>query len=252
MPTIVAATVVTFEAIEVAVFVTTFWTPPMSFEIRDCTSPVRVRVKKASDSRCRWRKTAARRSCITRWPTWFESSVWTTPEHADDDRDRDHPAGVERERAGVVRPDRLEHALEQERRHHAERRGDDDQQEQPAEPQPCTARTAGPIRRRFARRTAGSAGRSGGASDKRKNLAISIQDYARGKRRLWGPHSSRHVRTALRHRRRRLTRRARRAGQSVVEQRRSSPAAHSSSPAEIGHVIAARTGRLAACDPAFS
>ena len=68
-PTMVAATVVTFDAIDVAVFVTTFCTPPMSFEIRDCTSPVRVRVKKASDSRCRCRKTAARRSCITRWPT---------------------------------------------------------------------------------------------------------------------------------------------------------------------------------------
>ena len=62
----VATTVVTFDAIDVAVFVTTFCTPPMSFEILDCTSPVRVRVKKASDSRCRCRKTAARRSCITR------------------------------------------------------------------------------------------------------------------------------------------------------------------------------------------
>ena len=31
MPIIVATTVVTFEAIEVAVFVTTLWTPPMSF-----------------------------------------------------------------------------------------------------------------------------------------------------------------------------------------------------------------------------
>ena len=60
-------------------FVTTFWTPPMSFWIRDCTSPVRVRVKKASERRCRWRKTAARRSCITRWPTWFERSVCMTP-----------------------------------------------------------------------------------------------------------------------------------------------------------------------------
>ena len=69
MPTIVAATVVTLEAIEVAVFVTTFWTPPMSLEIRDCTSPVRVRVKNASDNRCRCRNTAARRSCMTRWPT---------------------------------------------------------------------------------------------------------------------------------------------------------------------------------------
>jgi hypothetical protein len=79
MPIIVATTVVTFEAIEVAVLVTTLCTPPMSFEILDCTSPVRVRVKNASDRRCKWRKTLARRSCITRWPTWFESSVWTTP-----------------------------------------------------------------------------------------------------------------------------------------------------------------------------
>ena len=77
--TIVATIVVTFDAIDVAVFVTTFWMPPMSFEIRDCTSPVRVRVKNASESRCRWRKTAARRSCITRWPTWLESSVCHTP-----------------------------------------------------------------------------------------------------------------------------------------------------------------------------
>ena len=51
----VATTVVTFEVIEVAVDVTTSCTPPMSFEIRDCTSPVRVRVKKASESRCRCR-----------------------------------------------------------------------------------------------------------------------------------------------------------------------------------------------------
>ncbi len=53
--TIVASTVVTLETIEVAVEVTTDWTPPMSLAIRDCTSPVRVRVKNASDSRCRWR-----------------------------------------------------------------------------------------------------------------------------------------------------------------------------------------------------
>jgi hypothetical protein len=75
MPIIVATTVVRLEAMLVAVFVTTFWTPPMSLLMRDCTSPVRVRVKKASESRCRWRKTLARRSCITRCPTWFESSV---------------------------------------------------------------------------------------------------------------------------------------------------------------------------------
>ena len=53
MATTVASTVVTFETIEVAVEVTTSCTPPMSFARRDCTSPVRVRVKKASESRCR-------------------------------------------------------------------------------------------------------------------------------------------------------------------------------------------------------
>jgi hypothetical protein len=53
MATTAAITVVVFETIEVAVDVTTRSTPPMSFAIRDCTSPVRVRVKKASESRCR-------------------------------------------------------------------------------------------------------------------------------------------------------------------------------------------------------
>ena len=55
MATIVAITVVAFWAIEVAVVVTTLSIPPMSLAIRDCTSPVRVRVKKANDMRCRWR-----------------------------------------------------------------------------------------------------------------------------------------------------------------------------------------------------
>ncbi len=49
-----ATTVVTFCAIVVAVVVTTLSSPPMSLAIRDCTSPVRVRVKNASDIFCRW------------------------------------------------------------------------------------------------------------------------------------------------------------------------------------------------------
>ena len=52
---VTAITVVTFCVIEVAVEVTTVCTPPMSLAIRDCTSPVRVRVKKASDRRWRCR-----------------------------------------------------------------------------------------------------------------------------------------------------------------------------------------------------
>ena len=51
----VASTVVTFDAIDVAVVVTTVSTPPMSFAMRLWTSPVRVRVKKASERRCRCR-----------------------------------------------------------------------------------------------------------------------------------------------------------------------------------------------------
>jgi hypothetical protein len=50
-----AITVVTLETIEVAVEVTTVCTPPMSLAIRDWISPVRVFVKKASESRCRCR-----------------------------------------------------------------------------------------------------------------------------------------------------------------------------------------------------
>ncbi len=55
MATSEAITVVAFWAIVVAVVVTTLSRPPMSLAIRDCTSPVRVRVKKASDIRCRCR-----------------------------------------------------------------------------------------------------------------------------------------------------------------------------------------------------
>jgi hypothetical protein len=53
--TVAASTVVTLETIEVAVLVTTLCTPPMSLAIRDWISPVSVRVKKASESRWRWR-----------------------------------------------------------------------------------------------------------------------------------------------------------------------------------------------------
>ena len=53
--TTTAITVVTVETTEVAVEVRTLSTPPMSFAIRLCTSPVRVRVKNASESRWRCR-----------------------------------------------------------------------------------------------------------------------------------------------------------------------------------------------------
>ena len=77
--TAVATAVVRFAAIDVAVDVTTPCMPLTSLVRRDCTSPARVRVKKPSDWRCRWVKTAVRSSCMTRWPTWVDSHVCTTP-----------------------------------------------------------------------------------------------------------------------------------------------------------------------------
>ena len=71
--------VVRLDAIEVAVEVTTDCMPPMSLVMRDCTSPVRVRVKKAIDWRCRWANTSVRSPCMTRWPTWVLIQVCTTP-----------------------------------------------------------------------------------------------------------------------------------------------------------------------------
>ena len=75
----VATAVVRFEATDVAVEVTTDCMPPMSLVIRDCTSPVRVRVKKATDWRCRCANTSVRSRCMTCWPTVVEIQVWTTP-----------------------------------------------------------------------------------------------------------------------------------------------------------------------------
>lgn len=52
MATTVATTLVVLETRDVAVEVTVACMPPMSLAMRDWTSPVRVRVKKASDMRC--------------------------------------------------------------------------------------------------------------------------------------------------------------------------------------------------------
>ena len=53
--------------------------PPMSLVMRDCTSPLRVRVKKATDCRCRWPNTLVRSPCMTCWPTLVLIQVWITP-----------------------------------------------------------------------------------------------------------------------------------------------------------------------------
>ncbi len=44
--------------------------PPMSLVMRDWTSPVRLRVKKAIDWRCKWLNMRVRSSCMTCWRTF--------------------------------------------------------------------------------------------------------------------------------------------------------------------------------------
>ena len=53
MPTMVENAMVKLETIEAAVSVTTDCTPPMSLEMRDWISPVRVSVKNLSGMCCR-------------------------------------------------------------------------------------------------------------------------------------------------------------------------------------------------------
>ena len=123
---VVAITVVTLEAIEVAVVVTTVCTPPMSLAIRDCTSPVRVRVKNASESRCRCAVDGGPQvvhhllADLVRLPRLGDA------DGAGHDRDRDHPAD-QHQRAASSRLVALgqhvvEQVAQQERRDHARAR----------------------------------------------------------------------------------------------------------------------------------
>ncbi len=87
----VAITVVTVDITDVAVEVRTLSTPPMSFEIRLCTSPVRVFVKNASDSRCRCRKTRGAQVVHDALADLRREVGLDDAEDAGDERDRDHP-----------------------------------------------------------------------------------------------------------------------------------------------------------------
>jgi hypothetical protein len=89
MATAVATAVVRLAAIEVAVEVTTDSMPPMSLVMRDWTSPVRVRVKNATDCRCRWR----RRPCAAVHDVLADLGAdpgLDHPEGRGDGGDRDH------------------------------------------------------------------------------------------------------------------------------------------------------------------
>ena len=78
----VPTAVVTLDAMDVAVEVTTDCIPATSLVRRDWTSPPRVRVKKESDWRWRWLNTSVRNRCMTSWPTRVEMRVWPRPSTA--------------------------------------------------------------------------------------------------------------------------------------------------------------------------
>ena len=128
MATAVPITVVALEAKDVAVEVTTDCMPPMSFISRDWTSPPLVRVKKPSDWRCRWVKTAVRRPCMTRWPTVVDSQVWTTPKTAVSTVTASMPPTAHSSSGTSCRGDRVvDDQADQERRGQGDHRGGHDQ-----------------------------------------------------------------------------------------------------------------------------
>src|SRR5207248_4527097 len=120
------------------------------------------------------RKTAARRSCMTRWPTWFESSVWITPST---------PVAI----AIAIIPPAFHDSAAVSLRPIASRTCLSRNAGITPSPAETTMRSStpprrslygvksGPIRRRFARRTAGSAARSGGESAAWKNMPIGFR-----------------------------------------------------------------------------
>ena len=126
--TAVPIVVVTLEAIEVAVEVTTFCMLPMSLTTRDCTSPPRVRVKNAIDWRWRWPNRSERSRCMTRWPTVVDCQVWTTPITAEASAMPTMPRTSRAQQGDVLLGDRLvDDALDEERLGEPDGRADDDE-----------------------------------------------------------------------------------------------------------------------------
>ena len=160
--TIVAITVVTFETIDVAVIVTTLC------DAADVVGDARLHLAGARPGEEGERHPLqvavdrARRSCMTRWPTRFERYVWHDAERRRGDRDRDHAGDEQRQRARVAARDRVVEDAGWSRNGeiHPEQRARRGSAEHGAS-RSRYGRKSPTTRRRLARRTPGSAGRSG-------------------------------------------------------------------------------------------
>ena len=142
---------------------TTLCTPPMSrSRCATALSPVRVRVKNASDAaagggrlRCASRASRAGRPGVRKEGLPQREHVPAT------NRDRDHSRPRRMRASSCVRDDRLQDAAQQERGDDAECRGEEDEREHDRQPAAVSRGRDARRAERSARRTAGSAGRSG-------------------------------------------------------------------------------------------
>ena len=164
MATAVATAVVRFEAIEVAVEVTTDCMPPMSLVMRDCTSPVRVRVKKPIDWRCRWAKTSVRSAVHDLLAELVLIQVCTTPSTAVTAATASMPATSQSSRVrSCSRQGRVDHGAQQERRGHRDDDGRHDDRGHDGSGRRCAVNSA-PMRRSDTSRACGLLGGGDGAA----------------------------------------------------------------------------------------
>ena len=125
---------VTLETIEVAVDVTTVWMPPMSFAMRDCTSPVRVRVKKRERQPLQMAVHGRAEIVHDSLPDDVREPRLRNAQHAGRDRDCDQPDDelVEESRL-LLGQGHVEDRADQKRGDHPEPGRDEDEREHGSE-----------------------------------------------------------------------------------------------------------------------
>ncbi len=138
--TVVATAVVRFEAIDVAVEVTTPCIPLTSLVRRDCTSPPRVRVKKPSDWRCRWREHRGAQLVHHPLPDLRRQPGLHDAEQLGHDGDGDHRAdGQQQQPRVLLRQGDVDHLAHEEGLGQRDDAGHDDDRDDDGHPQAVRA-----------------------------------------------------------------------------------------------------------------
>ena len=146
MATSVDATTTTLETTDDAVEVIVVCTPPTSLASRDCTSPERVAVKKASESCLEVREEAVAQVLHDLVADDVREVRLGDAEHARDQGDRHERRDEDLEQADVRPPADEQRVVEdradQQRGHDAERRADEDGREDERQLRPVGAEAA--------------------------------------------------------------------------------------------------------------